>query len=103
MMRLLAAVGRFVTAASALLIIVVGAVLGWVSVDYYPVGDLGVNLYPTQNTRNLLTVIGAFGGLLVAGTFYGLFAAIYDTHRMMRRLVAVSERCEILLRSRNAG
>ena len=104
MIRLLAEVGRLLTAGSALLIIAAGTLVGWEFVDLLPPGQyLGIALYPTSDTRGTLAVIGAVIGLLVAGTVYGLFAAIYDTNRLIRRLVAVSERCEVLLRSDRAG
>jgi hypothetical protein len=104
MIRLLAAVGRFVTVVSALVIIAAAAAFGWVASQIYPVGDyLGENLQDAHDIRTLMTVAGGAVGLLVAGTIYGLFAAVYDTQRLVRRLVESSERCEALLRSNRGG
>ena len=103
MLRLLAAVGRFVTVVSALLIIASAAIFGWMSIDLFPLGEyFPMYRFSKSDTRLILAVIGAFGGLLVAGTIYGLFAAIYDTHRLTRRIVFILERYEALPRSRHS-
>jgi hypothetical protein len=113
MMRLLAAAGRFVTVVFALIIILSSAIssIAWgpllqAAADAYiaanPPSAKNAKaveaLHDAVNNGAILAGAGALGGLLVAGTIFGLLAAVFDTHIAIRRLVAVSERSEALLR-----
>ena len=106
MLAALAAVGRLVTVISAFMIIAVGAVLGWMAGDlvgwqtiYNLQRILGLSLDGRSEAREIFAFVGGIVGFIVAGTIYGLMAAIYDSHRQIRRVAQIAERCEGILRS----
>ena len=84
MLRFLAAVGRFLVAIFALIIIVLAAGAGWVlAIIWYP----DIDLPRTETAREIASVVGAVCGVILAGSIFGLAAAIYDMkaapeHRM---------------------
>lgn len=92
MLQFLAAVGRFLVAVFALIIIVIAAGAGWVLALYwFP----DIDLPRTETAREIASIIGAICGIIVAGSIFGLAAAIYDMHRLLRRLVVAAERASV--------
>jgi hypothetical protein len=97
MLRFLAAVGRFLVAIFALIIIVLAAGAGWVlAIIWYP----DIDLPRTETAREIASVVGAVCGVILAGSIFGLAAAIYDMHRLLRRLVVAAERVSVYRSSR---
>jgi hypothetical protein len=52
--------------------------------------SLGRSLGGRSEAKEILAFVGGIAGFLVAGTIYGLMAAIYDSHRQIRRVTQIA-------------